>query len=97
IEDGDLTESQQFNYEGELIQTATFLETADGIGLCWDSLSKLFDRDWSNTIVVMDEIELGLSHVATSNTCKDRRSKILYTLETKLKECLNGNGLVIGA
>lgn len=97
IEDGDLTESEQFNYEGELIQTATFLETADGIGLCWDSLSKLFDRDWSNTVVVMDEIELGLSHVATSNTCKDRRSKILYTLETKLQECLNGNGLVIGA
>lgn len=97
IEDGDLTKSDQFDYEGELVQTATFLETADGIGLCWDSLAKLFDRDWSNSIVVIDEIELGLSHVATSSTCKDRRSKILSTLETKLKECLDGNGLVIGA
>ncbi|WP_414552585.1 plasmid replication protein, CyRepA1 family [Anabaena sp. CCY 0017] len=97
IEDGDLTKSEQYDYEGELLQTATFLETAEGIGLCWDSLSKLFDRDWSNSIVVIDEIELGLSHVATSSTCKDRRSKILSTLETKLKECLDGNGLVIGA
>ncbi|WP_414528809.1 plasmid replication protein, CyRepA1 family [Nodularia chucula] len=97
IEDGDLTKSEQYDYEGELLQTATFLETAEGINLCWDSLSKLFDRDWSNSIVVIDEIELGLSHVATSSTCKDRRSKILSTLETKLKECLDGNGLVIGA
>ncbi|MBD2207779.1 hypothetical protein H6G33_36325 [Calothrix sp. FACHB-1219] len=97
IEDGDLTESEQFNYEGEVIKTATFLETADGIGLCWDSLAKLFDRDWSNTVVVIDEIELGLSHVATSSTCKDRRPTILYTLETKIRECLDNNGLVIGA
>ncbi|WP_414553092.1 plasmid replication protein, CyRepA1 family [Anabaena sp. CCY 0017] len=97
IEDGDLTEKESYNYEGELIQTATFLETADGIGLCWDSLPKLIDRDWSNSVIVMDELELGLSHVATSSTCKDRRPKILSLLQTKLKECLDGNGLVIGA
>jgi hypothetical protein len=67
------------------------------IGLCWDSLGKIFGRDWSNTLVVIDEIELGLNHVATSSTCRDRRSFILHTLEHKLKECLDGGGLVIAA
>ena len=97
IEDADLDQSQSFEHDGETIQTATVLETIDEIGLCWDSLGKLFERDWSNTLVIIDELELGLNHVATSSTCRDRRSKILYTLEKKLKECLEGGGLVIGA
>lgn len=97
LEDADLDKSQEFQHDGEIIQTATVLETIGEIGLCWDSLSKLFDRDWSNTLVVIDEIELGLAHVSTSSTCRDRRSKILHTLEVKLKECLDNGGLVIGA
>ncbi len=97
IEDADLDQSQSFEHNGEIIQTATVLESIDEIGLCWDSLFKLFERDWSNTLVIIDELELGLNHVATSSTCRDRRSKILYTIEKKLKECLEGGGLVIGA
>ncbi|HEY9799260.1 MAG TPA: plasmid replication protein, CyRepA1 family [Leptolyngbyaceae cyanobacterium] len=97
IEDTDFEKSLEFNAGGEIVQTATVLETIDEIGLCWDSLAKLFDRDWSNTLVVIDELELGLAHVSTSSTCRDRRSQILHTLELKLKECLNNGGLVIGA
>ncbi|PHM06908.1 hypothetical protein [Nostoc sp. 'Peltigera malacea cyanobiont' DB3992] len=48
-------------------------------------------------MVIIDEIELGLAHVSSSSTCRDRRSKILHTLEVKLKECLDNGGLVIGA
>jgi len=98
IEDVDLSDQGQTFHDGDtLVQTRTVLETIDNIGLCWDSLGKLFDRDWSNTLLVLDEIELGLAHIATSSTCKDRRSQILLTLQTKLKECLNHGGLVIGA
>lgn len=97
IEDADFEKSQEFNVDGEIIETATVLESISEIGLCWDSLSKLFDRDWSNTLVIIDEMELGLTHVSTSSTCRDRRSKILHTLESKLNECLNNGGLVIGA
>ncbi|MGF1672162.1 MAG: plasmid replication protein, CyRepA1 family, partial [Rivularia sp. (in: cyanobacteria)] len=41
--------------------------------------------------------ELGLNHLSTSSTCRDRRSFILKTLEVKLKECLENGGLVIVA
>lgn len=97
LEDADLDKPQEFQHDGEIIQTATVLETIGEIGLCWDSLSKLFDRNWSDTLVIIDEIELGLAHVSSSSTCRDRRSKILHTLEVKLKECLDNGGLVIGA
>ncbi|MBD2415936.1 hypothetical protein FACHB389_30160 [Nostoc calcicola FACHB-389] len=97
LEDADLDKPQEFQHDSEIIQTATVLETIGEIGLCWDSLSKLFDRDWSDTLVIIDEIELGLAHVSSSSTCRDRRSKILHTLEVKLKECLDNDGLIIGA
>jgi hypothetical protein len=95
IEDADLEAKTEF--EGAKLSTSTILENIGEIGLCWDSLGKIFGRDWSNTLVVIDEIELGLNHVATSSTCRDRRSFILHTLEHKLKECLDNDGLVLVA
>jgi hypothetical protein len=95
IEDADADGLEEFG--GAKLRTTTILEEMGEIGLCWDSLGKIFGRDWSNTLVVIDEIELGLNHVATSSTCRDRRSFILHTLEHKLKECLDGGGLVIAA
>lgn len=95
IEDADLEAKSEFG--GAKLSSASVIENIDEIGLCWDSLGKIFERDWSNTVVVIDELELGLNHVATSSTCKDRRSKILFTLEQKIKQCLENNGLVIVA
>lgn len=92
VEDADAVE--EF---GAKLKTTTILEEIGEIGLCWDSLGKIFGRDWSNTLVVIDEAELGLNHVATSSTCRDRRSFILHTLEHKLKECTDNGGLVIVA
>ena len=94
IEDAD-TEGKD-NFETKL-STLSVIENIDEIGCCWDSLGKFFGRDWSKTLVVIDEIELGLNHVSTSNTCKERRSFILKTLEVKLKECLDNGGLLIAA
>lgn len=95
IEDADISGKQEF--EGAKLSTLSIVENIDEVGLCWDSLGKIFNRDWSNTVVVIDETELGLNHVSTSSTCRDRRSFILHTLEHKLKECLDNNGLVIAA
>ncbi|WP_026730825.1 plasmid replication protein, CyRepA1 family [Fischerella sp. PCC 9605] len=95
IEDADLEAKTEF--EGAKFSSATILENIGEIGLCWDSLGKIFGRDWSNTLVVIDEIELGLNHVVTSSTCRDRRSFILHTLEHKLRECLDNGGLVVVA
>lgn len=94
IEDADIDSKDEF---GSKVSTATAIDNISEIGCCWDSLGKFFDRDWSNTLVVIDEIELGLNHLSTSSTCKDRRSLIFKTLEVKLKECLENGGLVIVA
>lgn len=94
IEDADLDGKEEF---GEKLGTAAIIENLDEIGLCWDSLGKVFGRDWSNTMVVIDELELGLNHLVTSSTCRDRRSFILLTIEKKLKECLDNDGLVVVA
>ena len=94
IEDADVDSKDEF---GSKVSTASAIENISEIGCCWDSLGKFFERDWSNTLVVIDETELGLNHLSTSSTCKDRRSFILKTLEIKLKECLDNGGLVIAA
>ena len=75
--------------------TTQSYDLADAIGLCWDSLGKLFGRDWSNTVVIIDEVELGLTHLMTSSTCRDRRPFILKVLEEKIPHCLKTNGLLI--
>jgi len=95
IEDADLDGKEEFG--GEKLATTSIIENLDEIGLCWDSLGKVFGRDWSNTMVVIDELELGLNHLVTSSTCRDRRSFILLTIEKKLKECLDNDGLVVVA
>ena len=65
------------------------------IGLCPDSLWKLKNRDFSNHLLIMDECELGLSHMATSSTLKRNRPLILSIFEEKVRECLENDGLVI--
>ncbi|MEM1393483.1 MAG: plasmid replication protein, CyRepA1 family [Cyanobacteria bacterium P01_H01_bin.150] len=94
IEDADIDFKNEF---GSKVSTHSAIENIGEIGCCWDSLGKLFERDWSNTLIVIDEIELGLNHLSTSSTCKERRSFILKTLEVKLKECLDNGGLVLAA
>ncbi|MEC4807096.1 MAG: plasmid replication protein, CyRepA1 family, partial [Jaaginema sp. PMC 1079.18] len=64
----------------------------DKINLCWDSLLKLADRDFSKTVLILDECEQGLNHLLASSTCKDRRQQILATFEKIVKD----SQLIIG-
>ncbi|MBR8831743.1 MAG: hypothetical protein N5P05_002663 [Chroococcopsis gigantea SAG 12.99] len=73
----------------------TLLENLDTLGICWDSLWKLKYRDWSNTMVIVDESELALMHLLLSSTCKEKRPLILQTLQNKLRECLYNGGLLL--
>ncbi len=78
------------------IHRLTLLENLETVGICWDSLWKLMERDWSHTLVIIDESELALVHLLLSSTCKEKRPLILRVLETKLQECLaNGGTLLI--
>jgi hypothetical protein len=95
IEDAD-TNAGKEEFGAELT-TETIIENISEIGLCVDSLAKLKYRDWSNTLIVIDEIELVLNHISTSSTCRDKRSEILQIIQDKIKEALDNGGLLIGA
>lgn len=69
--------------------------TAPSLGLCPDSLPKLRGRDFANSVVILDEAELGLMHMLRSDTCEKDRTKILATFEYLIRETLSNGGLVI--
>ncbi|MGK7876665.1 MAG: plasmid replication protein, CyRepA1 family [Xenococcaceae cyanobacterium] len=83
--------------DGEVsgIHPLTRLEKLETVGICWDSLWKLLSRDWSHTLVVIDESELALIHLLLSSTCFKKRPSILRTLEVKLGECLTNGGMLL--
>ena len=75
--------------------TQQLRDNSETLGLCWDSLWKILPKDLSNAVIIIDEAELGFSHVATSSTCRERRPFIFDTLSKKLAECLGNYGLVL--
>lgn len=95
IEDADIDGGKE--EFGIKLATESIIENIKEIGLCPDSVAKLKHRDWSNTLIVIDEIELVLNHVSTSSTCRDKRSEILQVIQDKIKESLDNGGLLIGA
>ncbi len=79
----------------DLIGAEIYRRNCQTLGCCWDSLGKTYERDWSDTVLIIDESEQGLSHLVTSSTLKDRRSFVLRTFQEKIVECLSDGGLVI--
>ena len=73
----------------------TLWENLFTLGICWDSLGHLIERDWSQTLVIVDEAELALVHLLLSSTCKEKRPLILRVWETKLRECLTNGGMLL--
>ena len=70
-----------------------------GYGLCIDSLhpnsqAKFNPDDWSDSLVIIDEVEQVLWHGLNSNTCKDRRVDILKSLKTLMQNVLGKAGQV---
>jgi hypothetical protein len=71
-----------------------------GYGLCIDSLhpnsSVQFEaKNWSNGLVILDEVEQVLWHGLNSETCQNHRVFILKSLKTLMQNVLGGNGQVV--
>jgi hypothetical protein len=64
-------------------------------GLCVDSIWKLNPEDWQGAIVILDEVEQSLWHLLNSNTCKQKRVKILKIFQQLITTVLTTGGLVI--
>ena len=64
-----------------------------GYGLCIDSLHNCsqaqFDpEEWSDSLVIIDEVEQVLWHGLNSSTCKDKRVEILKSFKTLMQHVL---------
>ena len=74
-------------------------DTDLGYGLCIDSLhgasqAKFDPQDWSNSLVIIDEVEQVLWHALNSSTCKDRRVEILKCFKTLVQNVLGHGGQI---
>ncbi len=73
-----------------------------GYGLCLDSLHPTsqarFDAiNWSDGVVIIDEVEQVLWHGLDSSTCSSNRVPILKSLKTLMQNVLGGEGQVFVA
>jgi hypothetical protein len=73
-----------------------------GYGLCLDSLhptsqARFEAGNWSDGIVIIDEVEQVLWHGLDSNTCSNQRVAILKSLKTLMQNVLGGYGQVFVA
>jgi hypothetical protein len=65
------------------------------LGLCWDSLWRTKDRDLKNSLIIIDEAELGFKHFVAGSTCRRNRPYLLKVFTDKIRECLMSGGRVI--
>ncbi|MEM8831828.1 MAG: plasmid replication protein, CyRepA1 family, partial [Cyanobacteria bacterium P01_G01_bin.19] len=70
-----------------------------GYGLCIDSLhgssqAKFDPENWSNSLVIIDEVDQVLWHTLNSSTCKERRVEILKCFKILMQNVLACEGQV---
>ena len=65
------------------------------IKLCADSLRKIKDMDVTGALIAIDEVELLLKHLMTSNTCAEWRTELLKIFEQKIRQCLSTGGIAV--
>jgi len=70
-------------------------ETPKSFGLCIDSLGKLNPENWRGAILILDEVEQSLWHLLNSDTCKQKRVKILKIFQQLVYMILSTGGLII--
>jgi hypothetical protein len=78
------------------------LNQGSGYGLCIDSLhpnsqAQFQALNWSDGVVIIDEIEQVLWHGLNSQTCRHQRVSILKSLKTLMQNVLGGKGQVFVA
>ncbi|MCF3627490.1 hypothetical protein L2E65_22275 [Planktothrix agardhii 1801] len=71
-----------------------------GFGLCIDSLHPLsqakFDpSEWSDAIIILDEVEQIIWHLLNSSTCTDKRAVLCRMFTELMQTVLGSEGLVI--
>ena len=76
--------------------------TTLGYGLCIDSLhpnsqARFEALNWSDGVVIIDEVEQVLWHGLDSSTCSNNRVAILKSLKTLMQNILSGQGQVFVA
>ncbi|BAZ31507.1 hypothetical protein NIES4074_39800 [Cylindrospermum sp. NIES-4074] len=71
------------------------LPLTKSFGLCVDSIWRLNPEDWHGAIIILDEVEQSLWHLLNSNTCKQKRVKILRLFQKLISTVLTTGGLVI--
>ncbi|MBD2138146.1 DUF3854 domain-containing protein [Anabaena sp. FACHB-1237] len=65
------------------------------LGLCVDSLWKIKPENWQGAILILDEVEQSLWHLLNSNTCKEKRVKILRIFQQLISTVIKSGGLII--
>ncbi|TFI52062.1 DUF3854 domain-containing protein [Mastigocladus laminosus UU774] len=70
-------------------------QSSQSVGLCIDSVWKLNPKDWQGAILILDEVEQSLWHLLNSNTCKEKRVKVLKFFKELIYNILRTGGLVI--
>ncbi|MBC5797698.1 DUF3854 domain-containing protein [Sphaerospermopsis sp. LEGE 00249] len=83
------------NHESWSIEEHPQLPITKSFGLCVDSLWKLHPQDWQGAIVILDEVEQSLWHLLNSNTCKNKRVKILGVFQQLIATVIKTGGLII--
>ncbi|WP_017655805.1 plasmid replication protein, CyRepA1 family [Fortiea contorta] len=76
-------------------ETNTTQRLSNSFGLCIDSIWKLNPQDWQGSIIILDEVEQSLWHLLNSNTCKQKRVKILKIFQQLISTVLTTGGLII--
>ncbi|BAZ70533.1 MAG: DUF3854 domain-containing protein [Pelatocladus maniniholoensis HA4357-MV3] len=86
INNENLTRSNSFD---------TRYQSSQSLGLCIDSLWKLNPEDWQGAILILDEVEQSLWHLLNSNTCKEKRVKVLKSFQQLISNILTSGGLIL--
>ncbi len=84
-----------WSIEADEIPVTCPLPITPSLGLCVDSIWKLKPEDWHGAILILDEVEQSLWHLLNSNTCKQKRVKILRIFQQLISTVLTTGGLII--
>jgi hypothetical protein len=88
-------EHESWRIETDEVAVKCPLPITPSLGLCVDSIWKLKPEDWHGAILILDEVEQSLWHLLNSNTCKQKRVKILRIFQQLISTVLTTGGLII--
>ncbi|MTJ08105.1 plasmid replication protein, CyRepA1 family [Anabaena sp. UHCC 0204] len=84
-----------WSIEADELPISLPLAITPSLGLCVDSIWKLKPEDWQGAILILDEVEQSLWHLLNSNTCKQKRVKILRIFQELISTVITTGGLII--